>query len=71
MQRTPILTDGCQVADHVDEGPIKLLFDEQDYRFKTRFQIFGRPITGQTCQAKPRHNADSQFDTVQGESSAL
>jgi len=37
----------------------------------TVFQIFGRPITGLTGQAKVRYIGGSQFDIEKGESLAL
>ena len=61
VPRAPILAAGRQVADQVDQDPTQLLSDEKEFRFKDRFQIFGRPITGQARQAEPPilfvHNA--------------
>jgi len=72
MKRAPILVAGHQVSDQVDQGPTQLLSDEKERPFKDRFQIFGRPITGQARQAEPRHIAGSHCDTEkQGESRAL
>ena len=46
--RKLILTAGCQAADHIDESPTEFLHDEQGRTFKDIFQVFGRPIIGQT-----------------------
>jgi len=59
-------TARCQVADQIEEGPIENLFHEKECRFKKRFQGVGRPITGQTRQAKSRLIDSSQFDSEQG-----
>jgi len=72
MCHASVLPAGCPVADDFDQGPTELLSDEQVRRFKERFQIFGRPITGQVRQAEPRHIAGSHCDVLkQGESRAL
>ena len=60
-----LLTAGCQVADQIDESTIELL-SEQECRFKNCFQVFGRPITGQTRKAKTSFITGSQFDTEEG-----
>jgi len=52
-KRTPILTAGCQVADHIDEGPIQLLYDEQDYRLKTVFKLLDAQLLVRRVRPNP------------------
>jgi len=66
-----MLTAKGQVLDQIDVGSMELLYDEQDYRFKNSFLVFGRTITGQMRKAEHRHIDSSQFDTEQWESRAV
>jgi len=52
-------------------SPPLVLHDEHASRFKDQFQIFGRPIIGETRETRPRHTVSSYCYTDYGSSRTL